>query len=186
MNLKRILILWILCGLLAGPANAMDSSAGFLLKLFMDVCVPNMGRPENVKAWADRQRLQVIANPTALELFVGLGSKGIAWAIPSNVGSFALSIRGRTQGCAVWARNANPSDVETGYKKILEGVKRPGLEVIIDKDSIDPSPVGQVRSLVYQVRAVSGSIGYEFVMLAAQNPGGAFQASIQVHPVKID
>jgi hypothetical protein len=60
------------------------------------------------------------------------------------------------------------------------------MEVRIDKGSTDPSPVGQVRSLVYNVRAVGDPIGHEFVMLAAEKPGGVFQASMQLHPVRAD
>ncbi len=126
------------------------------------------------------------SSPTALGLFVGPGSGGIAWAVPSPIGNFALSIRGRTEGCAVWARTANPLDVEMAFKRILEGVKRPGLEVRTDKDNVDPSPAGQVRSIVYNVRPVAAPTGYEFIMIAAENPGAAFQASMQVHPARAD
>jgi hypothetical protein len=170
--------------LLAQSVSAMEPAASFLVKLFMDACIPNMGHPEKVRAWADQRHLQAVTSPTALALFVGL--KGVAWAVPSSLGSFALSIRGRTEGCAVWARTADPLDVETAFKKILEGVKRPGLEVRIDKGSTDQSPVVQVRSLVYNVRAVGAPSGFEFLMQTAEKPGGAFQASMQLHPVRAD
>ncbi len=186
MHLRVGFVVAALFLLLARPVSAMEPAASFLVKLFMDVCIPNMGHPEKVRAWADQQHLQAVTSPTALGLFVGPGSGGIAWAVPSPIGNFALSIRGRTEGCAVWARTANPLDVEMAFKRILEGVKRPGLEVRTDKDSVDPSPAGQVRSIVYNVRPVAAPTGYEFIMIAAENPGAAFQASMQVHPARAD
>jgi len=157
-----------------------DSSANFLVKLFMDVCIPNVGAPQKVRAWAEEHRLQEITNPIALDVFVGPGGKGGAWAVPSSVGSFALSIRGRTEACAVWARAANPPAVEALFRTILEAVSRPGVDVSIEKDSHDQSPSGTIHTLIYRVSGTEKQRGgFLYTMQTAEHAGGPFQASVQ-------
>jgi hypothetical protein len=163
-------------------AVADDPKANAVLHLFMDACVPNMGQPDKIRAWAADQHLQEIFAPAALGLFVGAGTKGAAWAVPSPLGSFALSIRGITEACAVWARVADTDDAAAGFKKLMEGVSRPGLDVGIDSDTTTTTPVGQAHSIVYHLWPSSGKSGYAFTLLTAERPGGAFQVSIQVAP----
>ena len=166
----------------SAPASTLadEPNANFVLRLFMDACVPNMGQPEKTRAWAAERHLQEVSAPAALGVFVGAGTKGSAWAVPSSLGSFALSIRGTTEACAVWARTADPAEVAVGFKKLMDGVKRPGLDVGIDSDTTTSTPVGQARSLVYHVWPSSGQAGFAFTMLTAEHAGGAFQGSIQV------
>jgi hypothetical protein len=114
-----------------------------------------------------------------LGLFVGPGGNGAAWAVPTAVGKFALSIRGMSQACAVWAQAANPDEVETYFKTLVENVKRSGVILSVDKDTVSPSPVGNVHALVYNVTRPNAPTSFEFTMLTAQRPGGAFQASMQ-------
>jgi hypothetical protein len=162
-------------------AAAEDPAAVFLVKLYMDVCIPNAGRPENVQAWAVEKRLPAVSSPTALDVFVGAGDKGGAWAVPSVYGSFALSIRGLTQACAVWARAANPADIETYFKKIVLGAQRPSVDVKVVKDTTVMSPTGPTRLLVYSVSMdPSQGGGFLYTMQTAEKVGGAFQASLQV------
>ena len=164
----------------SGPAVAEDPAANFFVKVFMNVCIPNVGQPEKVRAWAAEKHLQEVTNQIALDVFVGPGGKGVAWAVPSQFGSFALSIRGKSQACAVWARAANPTDVETYFRKIVEGAARPGVEVSIVKDTREPAPTGTARALIYSVSgADKGKGGFLYTMLTAERPGGAFQASLQ-------
>jgi hypothetical protein len=113
----RILITLFLAFAVALPAAAEDDAATtFLVKLFNNACVPNMGRADQIRKWAEDRHLAAIDNPTALRVFVGAGGKGAAWALPSPAGSFALSIRGTTEACAVWARNADLAAVEKDFK----------------------------------------------------------------------
>jgi hypothetical protein len=174
----RILTVVALLLMAVQPATA-DPAAAFLTKLFIDVCVANLEQPTKVREWAEQHHLGQIQNPTPLAVFVGPGGNGAAWAIPAPEGSFALSIRGMTQGCAVWARVADPGEVMTNFKKIVEGVKRPGIEITVDKDTVSPSPVGEAHALVYNVKAPSAPTSFEFTMLTAERPGGAFQAFLQ-------
>jgi hypothetical protein len=60
-----------------------------------------------------------MTNPAALEVFVGKGGKGAAWEVPAKLGNFALSIRGTTEACAVWARGADPEAVQSLFKAII-------------------------------------------------------------------
>lgn len=164
----------------AQPATAADPAAQFATKLFIDACIPNMGRPAQVREWAQAHQLNQIDNPAALGVFVGPGANGAAWAIPAAQGSFALSIRGTTQACAVWARTADPKELLTNFRKVVEGVKRPGIDVSVDKDETSPSPSGDAHVLVYSVAAPDAPTRFLFTLLTAERPGGAFQASMQV------
>jgi hypothetical protein len=162
-------------------AIADDPAASFVARMFMDVCIPNVGRPENVRAWALEKKLaEIPAGRVAFDVFVGPGSGGAAWAVPMSFGSFALSIRGTTQACAVYARAANPAEVESYFRKILEGVARPGLVVNIVKDSNDSGPTGTIHTLIYRVSAGGNERrGNLYTLQTAEKSGGAFQATLQ-------
>jgi hypothetical protein len=160
-------------------AAVADPAAEFLTKLFITACVPNLGQPAKVREWAQGHQLAEIQNPVALGLFVGPGDTGAAWALPSAQGSFALSIRGKTQACAVWARAADPKETLALFRKLIEGVKRPGIEITVDKDTVTPTPVGDAHALVYNVTAPNAPTSIEFTLLTAERTGGAFQASMQ-------
>lgn len=159
---------------------AADARADFVAKLFIDACVPNMGQPAKVRTWAEEHHLNQISSLAALGVFVGPGDRGAAWAVPAASGNYALSIRGTTTACAVWAQAADPEAVEALFKTLIQGVERPGLKIAVDEDLTSPSPSGKVRTLIYNVTVPEAAISYEFTMQTAEHPGGAFQASIQV------
>jgi hypothetical protein len=164
--------------LLAPAAHAADDRAAFVTKLFMDVCIPNLGNPDGVRAWAVAQKLTPVTDQTGLDMFVGevrTGATREAWAVPTTFGNFALSIRGLTRACAVWARTADSAEVSGYFKNILEGVRRPGLEVAVQSEKTD----GQAHVLVYSVRANGASSGYLFTLLTGEGEGRPFQATIQ-------
>jgi hypothetical protein len=176
---------FILTGLLAfgitsTTALANDASAAFVTRLFVNACVPNVGKADNVRAWALRKKLTEVTQPSALEAFVGPGSGGAAWAVPASFGIFALSIRGTTHACAVWARTADPVEVEANFKRILEGISRPGLVVKVVKDDKAPGPIGLIHTLIYSVSSEGDDDhGYLYTLQTAEKAGGAFQATLQ-------
>ncbi len=173
MLIRTVVIITFL--LAAGqPALAADPAAAFLTKLFINVCVPNLGQPAKVREWAEAHHLGQIDSSAMLGLFVGPGGNGAAWAVPTAVGKFALSIRGMSQACAVWAQAANPDEVETSFKTIVKNFKRPGILVSVDKDTVSPSPVGDVHALVYNVTRPNAPTSFEFTMLTAQRPRRRF------------
>ena len=182
---KRVLWLAVVLALGSQASFAGDAASGFVVGLFMKVCVPNMGQPSKVQAWAEDRHLREITDPVPLKVFVGEGSQGKAWAVPTQYGSFALSIRGTTQACAVWARAADPDEVETDFKRLIEGSKRPGLNVTVFEDQVSSSPAGKVHELVYQLSAAGAPTGFLFTMLTVERPGSAFQASLQVAAAKV-
>jgi len=161
-----------------GPAAAADPAAQFLVKLFVTVCVPNLGQPTKVREWAKARHLGEVQNPSALSIFVGAGDKGAAWAIPAAEGNFALSIRGTTQACAVWAQAADAGELLIAFKQIIDGVKRPGIEITVDKDVVTSSPVGEAHAFVYNVTAPNAPTSFDF-LLTVERTGGPFQASLQ-------
>jgi hypothetical protein len=139
-----------------------------------------LGINSQVRAWAADQHLQEVTNPVALDVFVGPGDKGAAWAVPAADGSFALSIRGKTQACAVWARAADPTEIENFFRKLLEGAARPGVEVSVVKDTRDPGGTGLIHTLIYSVSGADKATGgFLYTMQVAERSGGAFQASLQ-------
>lgn len=182
----RVVAIIAFVGIPHGVAHAADDKAAFLVKLFQAACIPNVGNPDGVRTWAIEKRLSQIDAPDSLQVFVGPGGKGTAWAVPTQYGSFALSLRGKTQACAVWAQAADPTEVEADFKVIIDGVKRPGINIRVDKDETVETPVGRARSLVYNVVAPGAPFGFEFTMLTAERPGGAFQASLQVAKTAAD
>lgn len=161
-------------------AKAADPGASFVTKLFIDACVPNMGQPAKVQAWAEAHQLQKIQNQTALDMFVGPGSEGEAWAVRAREGDFALSIRGKTHGCAVWAQVANPSEAEANFKQIVEGVRRPGLDVKVEQDTTSATPAGQAHVLAYRVSPTGSLAGFVLLLLTAERPSNAFQVSMEI------
>jgi hypothetical protein len=161
-------------------AAAEDASANFAVRLFITVCIPNAGQPDKVRAWAADQRLKAVTSPIALNASIGSGGNGAAWVVPSAVGSFALSIRGSTEACAVWAKVASPNDVETLFRKIVEGAARPGIDVRVVKDVRDRSPYGTLHTLMYSVTGTEQRRGgFLYTMQTAEHAGGPFQVSLQ-------
>lgn len=177
--LRVISLVSVLLLSLVKPAFATDPAAQFTTQLFMEVCLPNLGKPAKVKEWAEAHRLPPIESPTALGLFVGTGTNGGAWGVPASQGTFAISIRGTTQACAVWARTAEPSESLANFQKIIEGVKRPGVDVSVQKDETSPSLSGNAHALVYNVTASNAPSGFLFTLLTAERAGGPFQVSMQ-------
>src|SRR5262249_39406060 len=113
-----------------------------------------------------------------LNVFVGAGRNGAAWTVPSSVGSFALSIRGSTEACAVWAKAAGPGDVEALFRKIVEGAAGPGVDVSVVKDARDRSRHGTIHTLINRFPGtVTKKNGAEslYPRKTADHPGAPFR-----------
>jgi hypothetical protein len=163
------------------PAAADDPNAVALTKLFIDVCVPNMSNPAGVRAWAEAHSLPRVEDPKWVDAFVGAGNPGGAWVTQIGGSHFAISNWGPTQACAVWAQAADPSDVESNFRRLIMGI--PGLTPRVDADrTIQPDQPGgrSLRQLAYNIRAPGANSSYEFLMLTTERPGGVFQASLKV------
>jgi hypothetical protein len=71
-------------------------------------------------------------------------------------------------------------EVEANFRKILEGVARPGLVVKVVKDDNAPGPTGVIHTLVYGVSGASNEgRGNLYTLQTAEKTGGAFQATLQ-------
>ena len=178
----RTVWLFVLLTAIVTPESVAgeEASANFVMRLFITACIPNVGHPENVRAWAADQHLEPFRNPMALNVFVGSGENGAAWVVPSALGSFALSIRGSTEACAVWAKAASPADVETLFRKLVEGAARPGVDVNIVKDTREQSPYGTIHTLIYSIAASETQrAGLLYTMQTTEHAGGPFQVSLQ-------
>ncbi|MCG1017588.1 MULTISPECIES: hypothetical protein [Burkholderiaceae] len=177
---RVVLFLALALSLTSHTAFAADLAAHTVVRLFIDACIPNMGKPEDVRKWAEKMNLREITDPIPLYVFVGEGKKGKAWAVPTRYGNFALAIRGQTQACAVYAQAAKADEVESMFRKIVEGSKRPGMNFDVLEDKTLEEPTGNTRVLVYELSAIGASTGFVFIMLTTEHPDGAFQASLRV------
>jgi hypothetical protein len=167
-------------------ADEGDGQANYLTRLYMAACIPNMGHPERVRAWAEDHHLQEITDPIPLSVFVGPGDGGAAWSVPTSIGAFAISIRGGSHACATYARQANPVLVESNFKTIVDGVKRPGIEVRVERDETVPTAYGKGRTLAYIVTLPDADKGFEQIMQTMEKPGGGFQAVLMLGGVMMN
>lgn len=161
------------------PAAPPPEPAAFLTKVFTDACLPNLGNPAGVQAWATAHELTEIKEAAPLAVFVGSGGAGAAWGISTPIGDFALATRASTQACAVYARAADPAQVEESFVALVKDGMRPGLTMSTDTDTHTASPYGQVHTLAYTITAASAPTSLHFLMIVVEKPGGGFQATLQ-------
>ena len=166
--------------LFSSPVLADDPAATSVTKLFMQACVPNMGRPDQVRSWAKASNFPEITAPQWLKIFVGEGTHGGAWTVILPTGNFAVSIRGISEGCVAWAQAANVAEATSNFQRLVEGVRRPGLTVSVAEDKTIDSPFGHIRSLTYKIMPNQGQTGYEFILVTVERSGGPFQVSMEV------
>jgi len=183
------------CGLLAilatparadepAPAAGEDTNGAFLIGLFNQACLPNRGNAEKVHAFAEGHQFAPIHNPAALDVFVGPGDKGMAWQVPSPTHQhFALSIRGTTEACVVWAQTADAAFVEAAFVKEVEAIAKPGIEIRKNPEETADTPVGKAKTITYLVLTADTKKGFAFSLTTAERAGGPFQASIQIAKV---
>ena len=179
----RRLFAFALLAFLPAAASA-DPNANSLIHLFNDACIQNMGRPDATRAWAATQRFRVLTHPSVLRLFVGDNprGKGVAWEVPSlTTARFALSLRGSTEACTVYAERADVKAVESMFLQEVQGAKRPGIDVRKDVEKVSKGHFGLVKQLIYIV-TTTGNVdkGYEFIFTTAERPGGPYQVSVQI------
>ena len=171
----------------AAAAATDDTNGAFLIGLFNQACVPNRGNTDKIHAFAFEHHFTPIANPAALEIFVGPGDKGMAWQVPSPTHQhFALSIRGTTEACVVWAQTADPAFVEAAFVKEVEAIAKPGIEIKKNPDESTDTPVGLAKTVSYLIWASDTKKGFAFTLTTAERSGGPFQASIQIAKVAIE
>jgi hypothetical protein len=174
---------------LAPSATFADTNANVLIQLFNSACVQNMGHPDDTRRWAADNHLTALTHPDALKLFVGDNpvGKGAAWNVPSATASrLALSLRGMTEACTVYAEQADAGALEKMFLQEIIQTTRPGIEVRKDSEKIEHTRVGTAKQLVYIVTKTGlADKGYEFILTTAEHPGGPYQASIQVAPVSL-
>ncbi len=161
-------------------AVAAEPGAQGVTRLFIDACIPNMGNPDGVRAWATDHHLGEIQTQPALELFVGPGDGGAAWAEPTSSGNFALAIRAKTKACVAYAQKADPSETLAKFKSIVEGVKKLGVKLKIERDTTTSTASGNVHTLAYDVWAPKGAISYVFMIMTVDRPNAGFQAWLEV------
>jgi len=113
------------------------------------------------------------------------GVQPAAWSV-SGPGQqwFALSLRGAIGACAVWARQADPQQVLSAFLKGVADPAQPGVDVRKVAEKTSATPFGTMTMMVYLI-AGKAPRGFLFTVLAVEQSGGAFQASLQVAPVPL-
>ncbi len=177
------------------PAQADDVAAQFTMKLFDQACVQNFGHLEQVQTWAFSRDLAPIVNPDALAVFLGyrqshvthehavagggVVNMGQAWAVPGPDGHFVLSIRTDPESCIIWAQKADQAEIEAAFKKIVEGMSKPGVQVKADQDQSIDVPDASVHVQVYRFWTGVAETSSVLALASVNRSGGPFQAMIQ-------
>jgi len=106
-----------------------------------------------------------------------------AWSVPGPGPQwFALSLRGALGACAVWAQQADPQQVMSGFLKGVADPVNPDVTVRKVGEKTSTTEFGTLTMMLYLIeRKATG--GFLFTVLTSERPGGAFQASLQVAPV---
>jgi len=152
-----------------------DPNANALVRHFGAACVGRVGQPDQIKEWAVKNSLPPVTQPEMLRSLVGDGGKGAAWELPSPTDKhFALAIRGSTEACAVYAEAADPQEVERMFRKLIEGVKRPGLVVQTERDEPVPTKTGTGREITFFITDGEGKRGHIYSLIAADQTGALF------------
>ena len=179
-------VLIVLTMLLAAPARGAeppvshDPQVADATRLFSQGCVDHIGDPGGTRAWADGQGFPRIGPGPLTEVLIGPGDKGAAWMIPGEGPHLALSIRGRTEACAVWAERADPVEATTIFRRIMAGTERPGVRVERQPDATRTTPYGALRTEMYQVSGNQPGRALVFTLITVERPGGVFQVNMQV------
>jgi hypothetical protein len=165
----------------SAPAVINDSGTILVARLFSDACLPRIGKPNEVRAWATAKGFPEIKKNELLDALVGPGGKGAAWLVPTSDQNahLALSIRGQTEGCAVWAEQADPDQARAYFSNMVEGIARPGITVKREPDQ--SSPLG--RAIMYEVGDSNRLLAYEFLLIISEKPGTLFRVNMQVSSV---
>lgn len=157
------------------PASAGDASAAFLANLFVEACVPHLGQPDQVREWALSRGLKRIEEAKGRAAVVGSGGKGEAWSVPSADGSFALSLRGETGSCAVWAQKTAAADALSLFQTLVESVAGAGVDLHVERDE---AGAGR-RLLTYEAEAPGAGAVFEFTLLTLDRPDALYQAMME-------
>ncbi|MDP9127400.1 MAG: hypothetical protein M3N08_03955 [Pseudomonadota bacterium] len=163
----------------APTAKASDPATDNLVKLYLNLCVPSMGQPENVRSFAAQNNLVPIKDDATLAPLLGPGQKGAAWTIPSSLGAYMISVQDATGACAVWAQTADPGEVKGNFDIIIRGLNGAGIVVKMDKDVTTTTPAGEQHTIAYNVTQASAHVTFEFTMITVDHAGGPFRASLQ-------
>jgi hypothetical protein len=106
-----------------------------------------------------------------------------AWSVPGPGPQwFALSLRGALGACAVWAQQADPQQVLSGFLKGVADPANPDVTVRKVGEKTSTTPFGRLTMMLYLIERKAPG-GFLFTVLTSERPGGAFQASLQVAPV---
>ena len=190
MNMLSRSILVAGLALAAQVRAADDANAGILIKMFGEACAASLGRPDDARAYVEKNKLAPVTGPAMLKLMAGEGEAGAAWSArnPATRKNFAVSIRGETQTCAVWAETVDPAQLEAMFRRLVEAVTRPGVTVALEKEDAVPTKTGTGKLLAYRVTNAAAQNHWLFAMIAADKPGSLFagapiQAQLFVSPV---
>ena len=159
------------------PSDPSAIAAG---QLFTDACLAHIGHPDQVRAWAADNQLNVITDPASLHDYAGDGPKGGAWQLRDNEGNLLLSIRAESEACAVWARKADPADAAEVFKGAIEALKQPDSNMAVTGDETPSTPRGKAHVLKYELFTPSTGMAAVFSMITAAQAGGPYQLMYEV------
>ena len=163
-----------------------DANAYVLMGMFDTICLKNRGKPDGVRSFAADRHYPEITDENLLRLYVGPGGKGAAWTIVPAAprDRFVLSLRGDTQGCAVWVGLADPGLIESTFAERMAPPFSGGLQVKKEPERTQQTANGAFKYSVYVLHRPPEPIAELYTVITAEQPAGLFQASIQTAVVR--
>lgn len=161
--------------------HAEDPRANSLVLVFTEVCLPNVGNPDAVYAWAAEKKLAPVTNPEGRKVFVGDGNEGAAWFFRVADITAVLSIRSQTKTCAIYGEKADVEAFQKWFDSIVSTIVGGGAKAttLMDQD--------QVGEFGHHVGKMILLKGFEkppawrvMTLITNERPGGAYQVTMQV------
>lgn len=179
---RAFLLLGLSSLLLSAGAHADDQRANSLVGVFTQACLPNVGNPRAVRAWAAEKHLTPVTNPDGQRMFIGDGSDGAAWFFQVADVPAVLSIRSQTQACAIYGEAADPVVFREWFEMIVRSLTTtPGIKATTLRED---DQIGQYGHRVGKVVLVAPfehpPTGRIFTLITNERPGGAYQVTLQL------
>lgn len=173
MRTPRILIGSLMISLsLHASGQEPDRKPEFFAKLYAQTCMKHFGKPDALRNELTTNKLLELP-PQKAEAFLA-GSPGTAWAIPSPLGEFVVSLR-RDNVCAVYARRAETTEVE---RRFVDLVSKSPPPLVVEKlrDERSGSPNGPTHTISYAWFRPQAKPKLLFTLTTAASPTAQIQA----------
>ncbi len=163
--------------------SAEHSAEDTMVGLFGDICIANMGRPENVERWAIQQRLKPVTDAATLKAIAEGAVTHPGWQLePEKDPRFVLSVRKNRYACVIWAKRSDPSLLRQFYLDTIKEIERAGFEVTKVHDETREQGAIKRSVVIYRGGKGSSSPHFDLMLFTSDDPAAQMQASLQIWP----